>query len=269
MKKYLIPLIIVVLSILILKAYVFVEQDKCLDSGGAWYKNLCIKSDSPEEELKKIGLIEEFKTDKIDIRITYNYKILEYPEIYQKLKNRVIKIKKETGFDDPQTDVETVSYPWSLNIDMNNFTRAGDLASILGYVFSFTGGAHPNHMFFTVNFNTDTQEVLRLQDLFENYEPALDAISAYAVDDIIRQKKDKKVDDNMDMKWVMEGAGPKGKNYSVFTFVPENHQQIKAVKFIFPPYSVGPYYEGTYEVEVPSAVFYDHLTDRYKLNFIK
>jgi len=267
-KKFISALVIVVLVIVTLKIYVFLEQDRCLDSGGAWFENLCVGTDTPEEELKKIGLIEETKTDKTDIRITYDYKVLEYPEIYKQLKVRVEDIKEEWGFDVPQPDIETASYPWALNIDMNNFTQAGDLASVLGYVFSFTGGAHPNHTFFTVNFNTENQKLFYLSDLFKDLDGAIKAISEYTVKEILKQKSERLGDQKKDEDWVNQGAGPREKNYNIFTIVPEDHKKIRALKFIFPPYTVGAYAEGTYEVVVPSGIFYEKLDDKYKANFI-
>ena len=54
------------------------------------------------------------------------------------------------------------------------------------------------------------------------------------------------------------------KNYSVFLFVPGNDNKIEGLKIIFPPYQVGPYVEGEYEVMVPSAVFYKYLINQYR-----
>ena len=268
MKKFITALIIVVVVIFGLKAYVFLEQDRCLDSGGAWYEDLCVRTDTPEEELKKLGLIKDQKSEKADIHVTYPYKVLEFPKIFELLKQKVEKAKKDNGFDEINTDFREGSPAWQLNIDMNNFTQAGETASILGYVFSFTGGAHPNHSFFSVNFNTGSQQLLGLSELFINQSDALQAISKYSVENILKQKKEKLVDENADMSWVLEGAGPDEKNYQIFTIVPENNMKIKALKFVFPHYSVGPYYEGTYEVEVPSRIFYEQLADKYKTEFV-
>ena len=269
MKKFVTAFLIVIIVILGLKAYVFIEQDRCLDSGGAWFENLCVKTNTPEEELKKLGLIEDKKSEKADIYVTYPYKALEYLEIFEKLKLEVEKAKKDNGFDDVDEDFREGSHAWQLNVDMNNFTQAGDLASILGYVFSFTGGAHPNHSFFSVNFNTSSQQQFGFSDLFKNQNDALKAISEYSVEDILKQKKEKLVGQNDDISWILEGAGPDKKNFRIFTIVTDDSLKIKALKFVFPPYTVGPYYEGTYEVMVPSSIFYKQLDDKYKANFTK
>ncbi|MGI9535411.1 MAG: RsiV family protein [Thermodesulfobacteriota bacterium] len=268
MKKFLIPFIIVVLFIILLQLYVLNEQNRCLESGGAWIKDICLKKDTPEKELKKLGLIEDEKSKKAEIHVTYTYKVLEYPEIFEDLKIKVEDAKKDNGFDEIDNDFREGSPAWQLNVDMNNFTQAGNLASILGYVFSFTGGAHPNHSFFSVNFNTESQEQFGFSDLFMDQKNALKSISEYSVDDILKQKKEKLVDENTDKDWIMEGAGPNEKNFQIFTIVPHGHLKIKALRFVFPPYSVGPYYEGTYEVEVPSKIFYEQLVEKYKADFI-
>ena len=176
-------------------------------------------------------------------------------------------MEKENGFDDADIDLGMSGHPWSLNIDLNSFSEGGNLASIVGYVFSFTGGAHPNHTFFGINFEKDNQNIIKLDDLFTDSSKALELISEYAVENIIKQTTERLNEKITKDEWVLEGAGPDAKNYSTFVFVSENRIGVDGIKFIFPPCQVGPYYEGTYEVTVPSKLIYDLIRDKYKMNF--
>ena len=268
MKKFILSLIVVFLLIAGLKLFVSEHVDSCLNDGGVWYKDICLTSNTPENELKKAGLITEVKTEKTNIKVTYPYKVLEYPRIYKYLKKNVETIKKENGFEDQDIELGLSGHPWSLNIDMSNYASGDKVASILGYVFSFTGGAHPNHSYFSVNFDKTSQDKISITDLFGNTKTVLDKISKYAVSNILVQKSarlNKKIKDD---EWLVEGAGPDLKNYNIFVFVPDGNSRIEGLKFIFPPYQVGPYVEGEYEVTVPSAIFYNNLRSQYKNNFV-
>ena len=107
-------------------------------------------------------------------------------------------------------------HPWSLNIDMSKYVSAGELASILGYVFSFTGGAHPNHSYFSVNFIKPSEEQISFQDLFNNEEAALGVISKFAISNILLQKSERLNEKITEDEWLSEGAGPGLKELQYF-----------------------------------------------------
>jgi len=256
MKKFILALIVVFLLIAGLKLFVFEHRDNCRKEGGLWYENMCLNSETPEDDLKKIGLIREENTDKIDIKVTYPYNVLEYNTIYQFLQTKVKSIKKDNGFEDEDIELGMSGHSWSLSINMNNFAEGGNLASILGYVFSFTGGAHPNHSFFSTNFDTASEDLIKFSDLFDKEKIALDVISKYSVSNIIEQKSERLNEKIAEDEWLIDGAGSDLKNYSIFVFVPGEDKKIDGIKFIFPPYQVGPYAEGTYEVAPFSKVIH-------------
>lgn len=267
MKKGIAAFIAVLILIALLKGFVFKHKDKCIKAGGVWHENLCIGPVSPKETLKKTGLVINEKSDKTEVSINYPYQVLEYPEIYEYLRKKVKTEKRDNGFDDTDIDLGMSGHPWTLSIDMNNFAEGGRLASILGYVFTFTGGAHPNHSFFSVNFVKKSQEILTFKKLFDNEQEALDLISSFAIKDILRQKSERLHEKIAKDEWVIEGAGPDLENYKIFIFIISEDSKIKGIKFIFPPYQVGPYAEGTYDVVVPSGVVYKYINTAYKNSF--
>ena len=250
-----------------LRLFVYSQANVCIKSEGVWYENTCLTEKTPQKQLVQLGLIQEEKTEKTDIKVTYPYQVTEYPEIFKYLKKNTEIIKKENGFEDENIDLGLSGHPWSLNIDMSKFAGAGNLASIVGYVFSFTGGAHPNHSYFSVNFLKDSQQRIGFTDLFNNEKDTLKVISDFAIKDILNQKSERLNEKITEDEWLDEGAGPDIKNYSIFEVVPGNNKKAEALKFIFPPYQVGPYVEGVYEVQVPSSVFSKYLNKNYKDNF--
>jgi len=268
MKKLILSLLLVFLFIIFLKLFVYSHANVCVKSGGVWYQNVCLTDKTPSQQFEQLGLILEVKTEKTNIKVIYPYKVLEYPRIYKYLKKNVETIKKENGFKDQDIELGLSGHPWSLSIDMSNYVSGDKVGSILGYVFSFTGGAHPNHSYFSVNFDKTSQDMISIKDLFDNTELALDKISKYAVSNILIQKSERLNEKIKVDEWLVDGAGPDLKNYNIFVFVLDKNRRIEGLKFIFPPYQVGPYVEGEYEVTVPSTIFYNNLRSQYKNNFV-
>jgi hypothetical protein len=254
----------VFLFIIFLKLFVYSHANVCVKSGGVWYENVCLTEKTSSKQLEQMGLILEEKTDKTNIKVTYPYQVIEYPEIFEFLKKKVETIKKDNGFEDQDIELGMSGYPWSLNIDMSNYVSGENAASILGYVFSFTGGAHPNHSYFSVKFDKNSQDMIKFTDLFDKTDTALNEISSYVIAEIKKQKSERLNEKISDDEWLVEGAGPDLKNYSIFVFVIDGKSKIEGLKFIYPPYQVGPYVEGEYEVTVPSAIFYNNLRSSYK-----
>jgi len=244
------------------------KSEKCRKEQGIWYGDICVTEDSTDKILKKLRLIEEKKTDQYEITVYYPYQVLKYPDIYNRLKNTVSDIKKEESYPVQEQTVQTESYPWQLKIDMREFRSGGNFASILIYSMSYTGGAHPNHYYESLNFNTENQKIVNLDDLFSNAK-YINEISQYVTSALLRIKS-KKTGENIDSdEWIERGALPLSDNFQIFIFIPnKDHTAIEGIKFIFPPYTVGPYSDGTYEVFVPVKIFSKYLKDDIRDSFI-
>ena len=58
---------------------------------------------------------------------------------------------------------------------------------------------------------------------------------------------------------IEQGTEPKPENFANFEPVLGPDGKIAALRFVFPPYQVGPYSDGTQTVEVPAAVLLPHI----------
>ncbi|MFT3898586.1 MAG: DUF3298 domain-containing protein [Thermomonas sp.] len=58
---------------------------------------------------------------------------------------------------------------------------------------------------------------------------------------------------------VEQGTEPKAANFANFEPVLGADGKITALRFVFPPYQVGPYSDGTQSVEVPASVLLPHI----------
>lgn len=68
-------------------------------------------------------------------------------------------------------------------------------------------------------------------------------------------------------KMIDEGSAPEADNFSEFEPVLGADGRLLALRFVFPPYQVGPYSDGVQTVEVPAAVLVPHVAPEYRALF--
>jgi hypothetical protein len=66
---------------------------------------------------------------------------------------------------------------------------------------------------------------------------------------------------------IEQGAAPDAKHFAMFEPVMTPQGTIGALRFVFPPYRVGPYSDGTQTVEVPAHVLLPHVAPQYRRLF--
>jgi len=64
-------------------------------------------------------------------------------------------------------------------------------------------------------------------------------------------------------KMIDEGTEPDVDNFREFQPIVDARGRITALRFVFPPYQVGPYADGTQTVDVPAAVLLPHVAPEY------
>ena len=70
-------------------------------------------------------------------------------------------------------------------------------------------------------------------------------------------------------KMIDEGTEPDADNFAAFQPIVDAQGRITALRFVFPPYQVGPYADGTQTVDVPAAILLPHLAPEYSGLFAK
>ncbi|HEY5970626.1 MAG TPA: RsiV family protein, partial [Pseudoxanthomonas sp.] len=70
-------------------------------------------------------------------------------------------------------------------------------------------------------------------------------------------------------KMIDEGTEPDIDNFSQFQPIVGADGKVTALRFVFPPYQVGPYADGTQTVDVPAAVLLPHVAPEYAGLFAK
>ena len=65
-------------------------------------------------------------------------------------------------------------------------------------------------------------------------------------------------------RMIDDGTEPKPDNFAMFEPVVAASGKLRALRFVFAPYQVGPYSDGTQTVEVPAAVLLPYVAPAYR-----
>lgn len=115
--------------------------------------------------------------------------------------------------------------------------------SVLFYNESFTGGAHPSHVYFSYNYDFNLDKAVKLQDAGW---PAsfLSKLSAYCIKDVKSQLAKKEINDTASLA---DAIKPEYSTFDVFNVTEEG------MYITFNEYKVAPYYIGAVTVHIPNS----------------
>ncbi|MBX7257805.1 MAG: DUF3298 and DUF4163 domain-containing protein [Candidatus Hydrogenedentes bacterium] len=137
---------------------------------------------------------------------------------------------------DPSFQVENM---YDVDADVSVYTP-GEFVSLVFTTYVFTGGAHGMTQYSTLNLRLSPQgppQPIKLTDLFTSQDTALTKLSEICLADLKKQKAGFVVDGMVDsLDW---------EALRHFSLSPAG------ILFLFEPYAVAPYAEGTFDVVVP------------------
>ena len=136
-------------------------------------------------------------------------------------------------------DAKSPPPPNSLDVSYEITAASKDFISALFSFYAYTGGAHPNTVTESFNYDLNRNVAINLADLFTPNSNYLKVISDYAIKEL------KKLET---VSYAEEGAGPKIENFHSWNIRPVG------LKITFDRYQVGPYVAGEHEVVVPYSV---------------
>jgi hypothetical protein len=142
---------------------------------------------------------------------------------------------------------------------------------------SYTGGAHGTPLIARFVWLPQAQRLLTASELI----PGADAwreVSSFVREQLhaaLSQRVDADELDPAERERVMrsagrmieEGTAPDPDNFAHFEPVAGGDGRLRALRFVFPPYQVGPYSDGVQTVEVPAAVLLPHVAPAYRALF--
>ncbi|MEP6923170.1 MAG: DUF3298 domain-containing protein [Pyrinomonadaceae bacterium] len=222
-------------------------------------------------KIATISTSETFKPKRLDV--SAQYPLLVGGGANTVAFNELVKAKvaKEAGDFKKlmlaQTAADLKFLPEGVNnyidISFNVEYTDNDLISLSFLEGTFSGGAHGNANYFTVNYDLKNGKELKLADLFKPGAKYLGAIAAYSLKDLQSRTEGSENAGLAQDLWE-DGAKPTAENYKSWNVT------RKGLMFTFDPYQVGPYAAGSQFVIVPYAELKDLLKpDRMLIKMIK
>lgn len=196
------------------------------------FSGCVLASDLPVQE-RKI----ESKTAQVEISVAYP--ATGNAAIDAQLSQWAVEQADDYRDVDPE-DVGPGS-SWLLDIDYEVVRNDGKLFSVVFGIYSYAGGAHPNHNSVTFNFLLPEGMPLDIEQVIEGRK-GLQRLSALTIARL-RQKLLPTEESIPEM--IQQGAGPEWGNFQTFVLLPDR------LRILFDPYAVGPYSSGPQEVEFP------------------
>lgn len=180
------------------------------------------------------------------------------------------------GLPDPQELPEFANRQLQLKVDFSVASRMPRFVSVRERGMADTGGAHPIPIDASFVYDTKSDKVISLDDLFVHPKQARQLLARVSRDALEKKllanvpggnktsaKVRKEWVDNMrDM--IKGGTEPTPLNFSEFVVLAGAGDKASGLQLIFSPYQVAPYVYGTQTVDVPVDTFADLLKPAYR-----
>jgi hypothetical protein len=208
------------------------------------------------------------------IGITYPPQANKYPGMALELHRYVEAARAELMEAVEDAPADGSAGPYELSLVFDTVADAPRVFAIAASGYSYTGGAHGSPLVARFVWLPEQQRVLRIDDLVS--QPAGWRELSSQVREQLHAALSQRVDgDELDPdersrvvrsagRMIEQGTAPEAENFSQFEPVLGGDGRIVALRFVFPPYQVGPYSDGEQRAEVPAAVLLPYVPEEYR-----
>ncbi len=217
--------------------------------------------------------------DSYIVGISYPATINKYPGLAQVVSAYADSARAElmqavAGFGNDKP-----SAPYELSLSFEQVVETPQLVAIAADGSRYTGGAHGEPLVARFVWLPAQNKLLTAKELVPRVQGWV-AIGAYIREQLhtsvsVRADADEMPpEERLEFvrsadKMIDEGTEPDVDNFAAFQPVVDAQGRITALRFVFPPYQVGPYADGTQTVDVPAAILLPHLAPEYSGLFAK
>lgn len=172
---------------------------------------------------------------------------------------------------------DTPTAPYDLSLSFTELLDSPRLVAVAADGSSYTGGAHGAPLIARFVWLPREQRMLTAAELVP------DPKGWQAISDFVREQLHTALSQRIDAdgvpaaeraamlkdagQMIDAGTEPKAEAFAQFEPVVGHDGRLTALRFVFPPYQVGPYADGTQTVEVPAEVLLPHLAPAYRGQF--
>lgn len=212
------------------------------------------------------------------VGISYPPAAAKYPGLAAELKKYADAARAELmqavsglGNDKPAS-------PYDLSLSFNQLLDTPQLVAIAADGSTYTGGAHGTPLIARFVWLPQHDALLQAQQLVPQAQ-GWEAISGYVREQLHGALSQRIDADEMPAgeraemiksagKMIDEGSEANARNFAQFEPVVGAGGKLKALRFVFPPYQVGPYADGTQTVDVPAEILLPHVAPLYRTLFV-
>ncbi len=166
------------------------------------------------------------------------------------------------------------SAPYDLTLSFTDVLDTPQLVAVAADGNSYTGGAHGSPLIARFVWLPQQNKLLTAKELVPQ------AAGWKAISDYVREQLHTQLSERVDAdelppaeraemireagKMIDEGSEAEADNFSQFEPVLGADGKLSALRFVFPPYQVGPYADGVQTVQVPANVLLPHVAPAYR-----
>lgn len=224
----------------------------------------------PPAELKDV--IEN--NDRYVVGISYPPSAHKYPGLAAHLKQYADAARADLleAVDGLGNDKPTA--PYDLTLSFTDVLDSPQMVAVAADGNSYTGGAHGAPLIARFVWLPQQNKLLTAKELVPQ------AAGWKAISDYVREQLHTQLSERVDAdelppaeraemmreagKMIDEGSEAEADNFSQFEPVVGGDGKLTALRFVFPPYQVGPYADGVQTVTVPAEVLLPHVATAYR-----
>jgi hypothetical protein len=211
------------------------------------------------------------------IGISYPPAANQYPKLAAALKAYADGARGELMQAVAGLGTEKPTAPYDLSLAFSELVVTPQLVAIAADGSSYTGGAHGNPLLARFVWLPRDDRQLTATELIPDPQAWPD-IAAYVREQLLSalsQRVDADAPPPAERaeivknasRMIDEGTAPDPANFAQFEPVMGTGGKMSGLRFVFPPYQVGPYADGVQTVEVPAAVLLPMVAPKYRRLF--
>ena len=213
------------------------------------------------------------------IGISYPREANKYPGLAEALRRYAEGARAELLKAVQTTDAAKQPGPYDLTLNFTLLAETPELVAVAADGAAFTGGAHGAPLVARFVWLPQQDKLLTANDLLPDPE-GWNTISDYAREQLHASLSQRVDADELPAgeraevmrsvgRMIDEGTEPVPASFAAFepVLAPDS-DKLMGLRFVFPPYQVGPYVDGVRTVEVPTAVLLPNLAPAYRAMFV-
>jgi hypothetical protein len=216
-------------------------------------------------------------TPRYIIGISYPKSAGKYPGLAEALQAYADASRKDLMQAVEALGNDKPTAPYDLSLSFTELLDSPTLVAVAADGSSYTGGAHGAPLIARFVWLPREQRMLTAAELIPEPQ-GWQAVSEFVREQLhtaLSQRIDADEVPPADRADMLKNAGgmidagtePKAPSFAHFEPVVAADGRLAGLRFVFPPYQVGPYADGTQTVEVPAAILLPHVAPAYRSLF--